>query len=142
MDGRKQLSGLNQDLKLCSSSVAVALNLAGVWINDRGSCLKLGSPVDGLVKGNYYSSLSQQDEPIRGQLIGIIAGDVFGFVVSWRPTFNYVTSWSAQVIATERGRCLRAAWYVPKRINGDADSQESFISGVDRFWRQQTVHEA
>jgi Avidin family len=136
------LSRLNDDLELYSSPVAIALNLAGVWINDRGSCLKLGSPIDGRVKGNYYSSLSQQDEPIRGQLIGMIAGDVFGFVISWRPTFNSVTSWSAQVIATERGRCLRAVWCVPKRINADADSQDLFMSGVDRFWRQQTGHEA
>ena len=137
---RSQLSG--HDQKLCSSSVGVVLNLAGVWINDRGSCFKLGSPVNGRFEGSYHSSLSQQDDPIRGQLIGMIAGDVFGFAVCWRPTFNSVTSWSAQVVATERGRCLRAAWYVPKRINGDADSQDSFISGVDRFWRQQTVHEA
>jgi hypothetical protein len=136
------LSGPTHDLKLYSAPIAAALNLAGVWINDRGSCLELVSPIGNLVKGSYCSSLGQHDEPIRGQLVGMIAGDIFGFVVSWRPFFDSVTSWSAQVLSTERGRCLCAVWCVPKRISGDAAPQESFISGVDRFWRRQAVHEA
>ena len=91
-----------RDLKLLSTQIEREPNLVGTWINELGSRMQIDSVDDGLISGTYWSKVSAEDDPVCGDLTGMVAGDTIGFAVNWRPTFNSVTSWSGKLLRQTR----------------------------------------
>ncbi len=92
-----------RDLKLLSTQVQREPNLVGTWVNELGSRMQIDSVDDGLITGTYWSKVSAEQDPVCGNLTGMVAGDTIGFAVNWQPTFDSVTSWSGKLLATDQG---------------------------------------
>ncbi|MEO6781672.1 MAG: avidin/streptavidin family protein [Bradyrhizobium sp.] len=91
-----------RDLKLLSKQIEREPNLVGTWINELGSRMQIDSVDDGLITGTYWSKVSAEQDPVCGDLTGMVAGDTIGFAVNWQPTFNSITSWSGKLLATDQ----------------------------------------
>jgi Avidin family len=126
------------ELKLFSGQTKEQLELEGTWINELGSTMTIERYADGKFSGWYASKVSEGEEPVRGRLTGMIAGDTIGFVVNWLPKFNSITSWSGKVLATEQGApYIYTLWYLSRGVENPSDWWQSFLAGSDTFWKQQ-----
>jgi hypothetical protein len=92
---------------------------------------------DGVLTGNYRSSVSQKLDPTAGRLTGLVAGDTIGFVVNWEPRFTAITSWSGKLLAAPDGEpCIHTLWQLSGPMRGPSSWWESFLAGADTFWRE------
>lgn len=124
------------ELKLYSHQVKAPIDLVGTWINELQSTMKIDQFADGKFSGIYSSKVSENERPVEGFLSGVVAGDTIGFVVSWKPTFDSVTSWSGKLLATDQGApYIYTLWYLSRGVAGPADWWQSFLAGSDTFWK-------
>ena len=127
-----------RDLKLLSTQIEREPNLVGTWVNELGSRMQIDSVDDGLISGTYWSKVSAEDDPVCGDLTGMVAGDTIGFAVNWQPTFDSVTSWSGKLLATDQGYpYIFTLWHLSHDVGDGAVWWQSFLAGSDTFWLEQ-----
>lgn len=110
-------------------------DVSGIWKNQLGS--KMTLTLQGKsIKGTYDSPVSSAGNPIVGQLVGWVNGDLVSFTVNWPSAA--ITSWVGQIINDQGHDVIVTLWHLVTNI---PDAQEptgmwkSTFTGADRFHR-------
>lgn len=118
-----------------SSTGPAATNggIAGQFSNARGSVLSLQPGPGGTLTGTFRSAVGNVEAARRFPVIGVVNGDVVGFVVDFGAAGS-VGSWSGQL----RGDELVCLWHLSREVK-DADEAmglwSSVLTGSDAFVR-------
>lgn len=118
----------------CATASADDSELAGVWVNERGSAVTFRQK-DGLLSGYYNTQLGNPDPSSRFPLTGFVEGDQLTFTVNFKG-YGSLTSWTGQMGENADGPYIRTLWHLTRDVP-DAEEEEdlwsSIISGAATF---------
>ncbi len=110
-------------------------DILGDWTNEIGSTMTIGSLSRGAINGSYESDDGQGGR-VKGQLVGLVAGETIGWTVSWQPAVDSTTSWTGKFLYEKSRKrvVIYTLWYLS---SGSATLPlwESFAAGQDTFFR-------
>jgi hypothetical protein len=125
------------DLKLYSQRATTDPDLKGIWVNELQSVMTIARVEAGVFRGEYESAVSGEHSPVKGKLIGTIAGDSLGFTVNWEPDFDSVTSWSGKLLVDEDGALsIYTLWQLSRPVEESEDWWQSILAGSDMFRKE------
>lgn len=116
-------------LYACATSPVLAQSddIAGVWVNERGSAVSF-TERDGLLSGHYNTQLGDPDPGSRFPLTGFIEGDQVTFTVNFKG-FGSLTSWTGQISEDADGPYLRTLWHLTRDVP-DAEEEYDLWSSI------------
>lgn len=119
-------------------------NLVGDWINQNGSCLRISTIEDGVVKGTFESKKGRAAGK-QYQVIGVQNGEVLAFIVNFKDEEE-----NLQAMTCFSGRCVRnkrngedqihTLWVLTRQFEDEARTKptqawNSFLTNSDLFTR-------
>ena len=104
-----------------------ALEVTGVWVNERGSAVTFTS-ADGVLTGYYNTQLGNPDPKSKFPLTGFIEGDQLTFTVNFKG-YGSLTSWTGQISEDVDGPYIRTLWHLTRDVP-DAEEADDMWSSI------------
>ena len=109
------------------------MDFSGAWANELGSTMKLDQNA-GLLRGSYWSSVSDTGDPADGVVTGYVDENLISFVVKWAK-FEALTAWVGHFDDSPDGGTISTLWQMVKVVPDPHDEWESINAGTDVFHR-------
>ena len=115
------------------SNTTPPVDFSGTWLNELGSKMELEQ--DGpSVTGSYWSSVSEEENPADGVVVGFADANLISFVVRWLGS-EALTAWVGLFEDDNHGPRLSTLWHMVQVVSSPVDDWEAIHAGADVFTR-------